>query len=230
MTSNYGARLFPKHQKLLADSAISVDVARDRGYVTADTKAQLERYGFGTKQCNVPALVVPVWSVTGKIAFHQARPDNPRVTDAGKTVKYETPAKTRMVVDVHPHIRDRMGDPAVPLWITEGIRKADSAISHGLVCVALLGVNCWRGTNGSGGKTALPDWHDIALNDRQVFVCFDSDVMTKPAVSKALRTFKTWLEMRKANVQLVYLPDGPDGTKQGLDDYLAAGGSIKYLQ
>ena len=35
--------------------------------------------------------------------------------------------------------------------------------------------------NEHGGKTALPDWEQVALNDgRDVYAVFDSDVMTKP--------------------------------------------------
>jgi hypothetical protein len=33
----YDAAIFPQHAKLLADSAIVPEVARDRGYVSVDT-------------------------------------------------------------------------------------------------------------------------------------------------------------------------------------------------
>src|SRR5215467_12780213 len=102
-----------------------------------------------------------------------------------KTVKYETPSGARMVVDVPPSVRQWLGDPKRPLFITEGARKADAAVSQDLCCVALLGVWNWRGSNEHGGKVALPDWESVALNDREIYICFDSDVMTKPAVHQA---------------------------------------------
>src|SRR5690348_13269802 len=68
-----------------------------------------------------------------------------------------------------------------------GIKKGDALASVGACVVALLGVTCWRGTNEHGGKTALPDWADVALNDRETFLVFDSDVMRKKAVYYALR-------------------------------------------
>jgi hypothetical protein len=37
-----------------------------------------------------------------------------------------------MVLDVHPETRDKLGDPSVPLFVTEGIRKGDALVSHGL--------------------------------------------------------------------------------------------------
>ena len=50
----------------------------------------LRQLGFSTAQQRVPALVIPLWNVHGDVAFHQARPDYPRLRD-GKPVKYETP-------------------------------------------------------------------------------------------------------------------------------------------
>jgi hypothetical protein len=67
-------------------------------------------------------------------------------------------------IDVPPGVGPMLGDPGVPLWITEGVKKADWAALHGLCCVALPGVWSWRGTNGAGGRVGVADWHDIALN------------------------------------------------------------------
>ena len=66
--------------------------------------AGLERLGFGKSQRNAPALVIPVWNVHGERATYQARPDTPRVKD-GKPLKYETPAKTTMALDVPPAVQ-----------------------------------------------------------------------------------------------------------------------------
>ncbi len=177
----------------------------------------------------VPGLLIPVHGVDGGARFYQYRPDDPRLNGEGKPVKYETPPSVRMAVDAHPLIRGRLGDPQCPLFITEGIRKADSAISHGLCCIALLGVWSWRGRNADGGKVALPDWEMIALEGRKVYIVFDSDVMAKTQVYKALTRFKAFLQLRKAHVSLIYLPAGPKGEKVGLDDFLAAGHSTDEL-
>ena len=76
---------------------------------------------------------------SGEVALWQYRPDSPRVNGKGKAIKYETPAGSRMDIDVPPRIRGQLADPKVPLSITEGVRKADAAVSVGLCCVALLG-------------------------------------------------------------------------------------------
>ena len=224
----YGVHIFPQHAELLERSAVHPDVARERGYVTADTKAQLARLSFEPYQQIVPALVVPVHDVTGAIVTYQLRADHPRVTKAGKTVKYETRAKSPMVIDVPPRVRGQLGDPAVPLWITEGARKADAAVSAGLCCIALLGVWNWRGSNSVGGTLALADWESIALKSRRTYLAFDSDLMTKQGVRAALLRLGAFLAKRGADVRFVYLPQDGEA-KTGLDDYLAAGGSIDDL-
>jgi hypothetical protein len=223
-----GHMLSLQHQALITASAIRPEVAEVRGYRTVAVKAELESLGFSRSQRPVPALVIPIYGVGGGIANYMIRPDDPRI-QKGKALKYEFPAGSQMTLDVHPSIREQLGDPAIPLWITEGIRKADAAISIGLCCVAVLGVWNWRGTNARGGKTLLPDWESIALNGRDVFIAFDSDVMLKPPVHDALARLGAFLASRGAYVHYVYLPSGPGGTKVGLDDYLAAGHNVDNL-
>jgi hypothetical protein len=219
----WDAGLQPKHRALIVASAISPDVAAERGYRSITVKAELLRMGFKPAQAIVPALYIPVIGLSGEAVNHQIRPDVARVGRNGKAVKYETPAGSRMAIDIPPRVRPVLGDPKIPLFLTEGIRKADSAASHDVPCLAFLGVWNWRGTNDHGGSTALPEFESIAWNDRRVYVVYDSDVTVKPSVWQALRRLKEFLEYKKAEVWIVYLPDGPHGEKIGLDDYLATG-------
>jgi hypothetical protein len=187
-----------EHHKtmLTEESGISEEVIEARGYQTVEKKADLMRLGFSDTQRNVPGLLIPAYAPAGDIATYQFRPDEPRIKD-GKPVKYETPSGSRMVLDVHPFAREMLGDPAVPLLITEGVRKGDALVSRDLCAVALLGVWNWRGRNEDGGLTALAEWEYIALNgDRPVSIVYDSDVMRKPAVYKALVRLKAFLESR----------------------------------
>ncbi len=220
--------LLPQHRALLEASGITREVADARGYRSVDVKARLAKYGFGPAQRLVPGLLIPVRGLDGRVVLHQFRPDEPRSKD-GKPVKYETPSGARMVIDVPPMAKPWIDDPARPLWITEGARKADAAVVQGLCCVALLGVWSWRGTNGKGGKVALPDWESIALNDRDVYLVFDSDIVHKKAVQAALARLRSFLQGRGATVRVVRLPSGPGGVKTGLDDFLAAGHAVDDL-
>lgn len=188
--------LSPDHRAtLLEESAIAADVVEARGYRTVYKKAELEGLGFGRAQCNPPGLLLPIHGPAGGIVSYQFRPDEPRI-NKGKPVKYETPSGSRMALDVHPFCREKLGDPSVPLFVTEGIKKGDALVSRGLCAVALIGVWNWRGKNGLGGKTALSEWEYVALNGRAVFIVFDSDVMLKTEVHAALVRLKAFLEGR----------------------------------
>lgn len=200
--------LSPFHRRLLDDSAISERVAISRGYRTVTSADELRALGFADYQSKVPGLLIPISDAFGQDGHYQFRSDMPRLNAAGKPIKYETPVSSRLVLDVPPSVRPLLADPAIPLWITEGARKVDAAISYGLCCIGVPGVWGWRGTNALGGKMALPDWEAIALNGRDVVVAFDSDVMTKASVRSALERLAAFLRAQKANVRFAILPEG----------------------
>ncbi|HEY8601378.1 MAG TPA: DUF3854 domain-containing protein [Thermomicrobiales bacterium] len=221
--------LLDHHRAQLDASAIGATEITQRGYFSAQRIIDVKRYGFGEAQCNVPALVIPIYGPDGQIVLYQSRPDTPRLNPkTGKPVKYETPSKARMALDIPPRARRYVGDPTTPMLLTEGVKKADSAVSNGFpFAVALLGVWNWLGTNDDGGKVALAEFDQIALNSREVDLVFDSDVMQKPSVYAALRRIAGFLQYKGARVRFIYLSAGPDGAKVGLDDYLAAGHTPK---
>jgi Domain of unknown function (DUF3854) len=212
------------HEKMLIEeSSIDPKVVEARGYRTVETKSELRRLGYSDSQCNKPGLLIPVYSPTGDIATYQYRPDKPRIDKKGKPVKYETPSGTRMVLDIHPFAREMLGNPSIPLFITEGLKKSDALVSRGLCTVTLLGVWSWRGRNGDGGLTALTEWEYIGLNGREVYIVFDSDIMLKLGVYRAMVRLMAFLEGRGADVRIIYLPPGEGAKKQGVDDFFVAG-------
>ena len=222
--------LQPHHRAMLIEgSAILPEVIEERGYCSETVKARLHEKGFGRAQQLVPGMLIPIHGVTGNIEMYQHRPDSPR-TKKGKKIKYETPFGSRLVLDVPPRVRPHLGDPNEPLFFTEGSKKADSIVSQGGLALGLMGVYGFRGTNELGGKTLLTDFESVALNDRQFFLAFDSDVMTKFEVYRALERFLGILKRRAAHVSVIYLPDGPNGEKWGADDFLAAGHTLDDLR
>jgi hypothetical protein len=200
-------QLLAQHLELIRASAIAPEVAVERGYRSITDPAELRALGFADYQCRTPGLLVPIWDVTGQNRRYQFRPDEPRCNESGKTLKYETAAGSRLALDVLPRVLPLLGNPAHPLWITEGARKVDAAVSQGLCCIGVMGVWGWRGTNEHGGKTALPDWEVIALNGREVILAFDSDVMTKASVRGALERLSAFLFARDARVRFAILPE-----------------------
>ncbi len=221
--------LSPEHKQHLLDAGISLDVINDRGYHSATSRKLLNEHGFSDSQSRCfPALVLPVYDVYGKVAFYQIRPDDPREVD-GKAVKYETPLGQRSHIDVPKRSLPHLSNTKVPLWITEGVKKADAAVSQGLCCVSIQGVWNWCSrVEGDKESRPLDDWNKIALKHRRVYICFDSDVMTNSKVAEALRRLTAMLRGCGATVVRIYLP-AVNGEKVGLDDYFAAGGTALIL-
>lgn len=187
-------------------SAISPDIIAERGYFTAERVDELPA-SFVNYQRR-PGLVIPIRDTTGNITAWQLKADYPRLGSGGKPIKYDTAAESRQCLDVPCRSLPMLGDPAVPMWVTEGAKKVDAALSHGVECIiGVQGVYGWRGRNHRGGLTALADWEDIALNGRDVVLAFDSDVMTKVSVRDALERLSAFLSKRKATVRYLLLPD-----------------------
>jgi hypothetical protein len=232
--------LMQQHYAMLKASAISDEVIKERGYRTITNTKDLHVLGFSPAQERAPGLLLPLHTTDGQTPLFIYRPDSPRVIEnkkkrnpdgsyKQKVIKYEMPKGEKMRLDVPPRCRADIGDPSIPLWITEGQKKADALASLGLCAVALLGVWNFIGTNDRGGKVFLPDFLDIALNNgRPVRIVFDSDVMTKPEVKQALEVLTQRLQRKGAMIQHVYLPGGKN--KKGVDDWLAKGHTVEELE
>lgn len=219
-----------KHRvELETGSAISPEIIAERDYFTA-TRAHELPAAFADYQCR-PGLVIPILDITGKVVGWHLKADAPRRNKDGKPLKYDTAKDGRQCLDISLRVLPLLGDPSVPLWITEGEKKVDSGLSHRIPCIiGVLGVWSWRGTNELGGKIALADWEGIALDGRVVVLAFDSDVVTKASVQAALNRLSAFLKLRGAEVRYLVLPSTPDGTKCGLDDAFACGMQLAEVE
>jgi P4 family phage/plasmid primase-like protien len=226
-------QLTPAHAKMLVEgSAIAEALIQQRGYQSLPQPEDLIDRGFSKAQAKTaPALGIPLWDVHGQRHGWQIRPDAPRQMKDGKVFKYEMPKGEHLILDVHPSVQPMLGDPAVPLWITEGVKKGDALVSHEVCAIAMIGgVWGFRGTNEHGGKVLLPDWDYVALNDRLVYVAFDSDLATKPNVQAALKALWAFLRSRRARPARVQWPDAYQQEKWGVDDFLARGHTLEELR
>jgi hypothetical protein len=240
--STENAILSDTHRHILAiESGISEAIIQARGYRTITDAAELRELGFTPAQCRPPGLLLPLWTTDGQNGCYIFRPDNPRVAEDRKggklpdgtykqrVIKYEQPKGESVRVDCPPACQPQLADPTVPLFITEGQKKADALASREACAIALTGVWNFKGRNEFGGTTFLADFDHIALDGRLVYLVFDSDVLTKPPVRQAMDRFTEHLKRKGADVQVVYLPP-VDGRKMGVDDWLVAtGGGIPEL-
>jgi len=219
------------HQQLTHDSGIAPEIIAQRGYQFLPQPEDLIDRGFSKAQAKAaPALGIPLWDVHGQRRGWQIRPDAPRQMKSGKVFKYELPKGDHLILDVHPSVQSRIGDPQTPLWITEGVKKGDALASRGVCAIALVGgVWGFRGRNEHGGHVTLPDWQYVALNGRTVYVVFDSDIYYKPDVEEALRQLYILLRSKQAIPRLVQWPEEYRAKKWGVDDFLAQGHTIEDL-
>ncbi|MFC2040962.1 DUF3854 domain-containing protein [Chloroflexota bacterium] len=224
--------LLTSHFRHLTEgSGIKVDVIKERAYRSLLGKSELEKLGFAPSQRHAPGILIPLWGVGGGgIVSYQFRPDSPRLNNKGKPIKYETPMGTTNRIDCPPVCQKLLVDPNVPLWITEGVKKGDALASQGECVIDLTGIWNWRAKNSLGGIVVSPDFDSIALNDRQIYIAFDSDYTTNPSVSQAAKRLAGFLKGKKASVSIVLLPPGNNGTKTGVDDFLAGGHTIAELK
>jgi P4 family phage/plasmid primase-like protien len=232
-------------RELHVESSIDPEVARERGYetITRPTNAdqqQRERLqalnipGWAINEDRYyPGILIPIFGPTGRVVSHQWKPRLPVPNREGKKMKYASAKGQSSRLDVHPRwsvlatdaVVPPIRDAQVPLFITEGIKKADSMTSRGLCTIGLNGVYNWRSSMGT-----LGDWEDVALRGRNIGIVFDADVTTNRNVRQAGNRLKRWLKSRGAAKVWFFVPPeclNGDITKptKGVDDYFAAGAS-----
>ncbi len=234
-TDSHPPGLSEQDENVLKAAGISADVINARGYRTlmrtntdSGPKETLKRLGFSSKVYNdptrFPGLFIPQYGPRGEYAGAQYRPKRPRKDDKGRPRKYEMPLGKASVLDVHPFNRNRIADPTVTLWITEGTKKGDALTSHDQCALSISGVYNWRNRRGP-----LGGWEDIPLRGREVIIAFDSDARTNRNVARAMERLGAWLRSKGAKVRYLVCPEVSGVSKSGVDDFLAAGGTVEEL-
>lgn len=228
--------LSEQHADELAASGVGPAEAAARGYRTmygsdADhhelKDLRVPRWAWRGDDA-FPALLLPMYRVTGERISCQFKPAVPqrRHPDDASPQKYASPAGT-LHLDVPPTVADLVRDDGEPLWITEGLKKADCLATLGKAVVTLTGVFNWRSRNGT-----LGDWEDVPLRGRTAVVCFDSDAAQNRNVMMAMRRLGKWLDSKGVREvhYLIVPPSVGDVPVKGVDDYLSAGGTMEGLR
>ncbi len=212
------ARLQAHHIADLRSSGLSEETIQASGCYSATEATVRELLGFGVG----PGLVFPFpnTEIRAGVPFVQVKPDTR--PDWMNGAKYLTPKGAGCRMYVPPTLDPvKLADPKVPLIVTEGCKKILRAVQEDLIGVAFAGVDAWRDKR--GGKSApISDLDRIPLRGRIVYEVYDSDLAIKPAVRFAEFRLARELTARGAKVYAVRLPEGPNGEKVGLDDYLCS--------
>jgi hypothetical protein len=218
---NHGSKtLSDSHQgTLYGDSGIDPPVEAERGTFTASRGKDVPQdHGWLPKK---PGIVFPVHTLDGGI-FYRLRPDNP-----GRFPKYMQPKGHPNRLDVHPRQHERIKKPGGMRYVTEGERKVDAGVSRDVLMVGQSGV-----FNGQRDKGAalIDDWYELPIDGEEYAICFDSDIYTNESVQLAADRLARLLKAEGAKVFISLLPPAPDGSKQGLDDFFANGGTVHELK
>ena len=206
-------------------SAIRPEVIGARGYRQIDDMhlSVLKHFGFSVKYGS--GVLIPLFGRDGKVVSCQVRFDDPiSITDHGtgkrKKLRYLSPDSLDQRVDFP--IQQPL-EPDTEIWITEGAKKADALRSYGLYALCLTGVWNWS------GKAARKDLQSLDWRERTAVICYDSDVGENKSVAEARQSLTKFLQELGAEVKWVTPPASPDGSKLGIDDYLATGESLEDL-
>ncbi len=211
--------LSDSHCQHLAALAIDPTVVEERGTFSARRGKDVPQdHGKLPKK---PGMVFPVHTLDGDV-FHRLRPDNP-----GRLPKYMQPKGHPNRLDVHPRQHERIKRRGGMRYITEGEKKVDAGVSRDVLIVGQSGV-----FNGQRDKGAalIDDWYELPLDGEEYAICYDSDIETNESVQLAADRLARLLKAEGAEVFITLLPPAPDGSKQGLDDFFANGGTAKELE
>jgi len=137
-----------------------------------------------------------------------------------------TPPKAYLPTTVRWH--EVSDNPSREVIITEGEFKAACACKLGFPTLGLGGVDAWRSRK--RGISLLPELEAFQWVGRVVYLCFDSDIVSKPEVRRALHGLARELKRRGADVREVRLPALKGLEKVGADDFLLSKGREAFQQ
>jgi uncharacterized protein DUF3854 len=224
--------LSDEHRRMLEEESANLpDVIAERGVRTI-TRGRALPEGFSSRQRRrAPGILFTVHRPNGE-TDHCFRPNAVDPEKPGH--KYEMRCKAYgapgNVLDIHPSLRHLKEDVTIPAIFVEGIKKADATTSAArragvhLLVIAISGV--WNFL--SNGP--IPDMFDVPVEGRRVTICFDSDMLRNSNVQDAAKRLAEHLIERGAEVWITYLPDKPDGSKMGADDFFADDGTFAKLR
>jgi hypothetical protein len=159
-----------------------------------------------------PGLLLPCRDSQGRIRALSIRPDEPNGPKYVWLSSNHRPGGTGSGAPCHVARPLQVAKPTTPLWITEGIFKADLASFRLQVTVlALPGVGNWA--------TALLDVAELVQPGGQVVLALDADWRTNVAVHEALWGLALSLQALGYAVEVALW----EPTHKGLDDLLTVG-------
>lgn len=233
-TATCPSYLCPRHYEELLSSGISQTII-EKNFRTINDSREVDRVlNRNTKRRTKHSdHLVPCWEVTGLDPLGwertedgvQIKPDNPEHDENGKPKKYigatgYDTAPLFLETDDIDHWEKVLKNVSIPLFITEGAKKAGSGLSISLATISLPGVSTCRKMGRLHRNLEV-----FCKFGRTVYLCFDNDAMTKKPVIQALLAMGREISAKGAKVMVVVLPPGE---AKGMDDFIYEHGEEEF--
>lgn len=219
---------FPIFVKDCEKSGLTVETIQEAGLYVEDDHLKLGMLlNFKYPKARGPALVFTFRDLDGNLNGHKrVKVAVPGKDRNGKTVKYLSPKGSGNRAYFPKRTTKLLAEASVEIVIVEGEKKALMCSQEGFDAVGLTGVYSWK--EGKKADRLIPEIEALAQAGRKILICFDSDRDSKPDVKEAESRLAAQLTARGCVVKVVVLPDGPEGAKQGADDFLVAQGKVAF--
>ena len=208
------------------ERAVQPQIAYQAGlYTVEDASTRAENFH------TIPGLMLPYFDEHGApINFERVRYFDPPLAGGvkKKPLRYQQPKGTAPEIYL-PRVQGLdwaavMRDPTIPIAITEGeIKSLSATVNSGIPHIGLGGVYMW-----ADNKLPIKTLERFIMERREVFIVFDSDIDTNAQVQLAEARLSSYLLRRRVKVKRARLPAGPNGDKQGADDFIAVHGGEAY--
>lgn len=205
--------LHPEHLAGLHKSGLSNEIILEAGIKSVPPRDISKKLGF-----DIPGLTsmyeIPYPGCEGYSRFKAFYADNEKYyKDGSEKPKYLARKDSGNRLYIPYKVTPILKDVSIPLYITEGEKKSLKATQEGLSCIAISGLWNW-GRKTENGYELLPDFDQIALESRTVYLVPDSDWQEpnregKPKnLKQAVNELAYCLIDKGAKVDWVELPQG----------------------
>ena len=227
------------YEKALMPGNELIKKHKDSCIQSGHTEKTIEELGVKSS-LNYNSIIFPIWDINKKkIRGYRAR-YNDEVIKANKypsreeeTPKYR-PSEGLGNVFFFPHIgkinwSEIAQNPKVPIFITEGEKKAAKLTQEGYPAIGLFGVNNWARTetreiNGKEVEVSIPidDFELIKWKERIIYIVYDSDKYKNIHVLIAEARLWAHFADLNADARVINLPY--DSEAKGIDDFFVKHG------
>lgn len=176
--------------------------------------------------------VLPYFDIDGKLTkFYRIKylGTVKKLTNEKRTPKYWQPLGTIPQAYFPPYLKwsKIVADEKMPIYLTEGEKKAAIMCKNGYNCIGLGGIWSWKSKRYF--YELLPSLTKIKWKGRKVYLVYDSDIASNSDVSAAAMALADKLAQQGAEVKLLRLPEDDEEVK-GVDDFFKKYSKTKFNQ